>query len=622
MRKKLLDFTLNEFVGTLTAWADGGSQEPPQSPPIDLSEKLEKNCGIQSKNLLFGFMMPLVAASCIGKDDDAIRDYCRHHRIGEKTAELIIASEKSSKSDDSVDPRTTARNYRNGREGLELRRYFAYCLVNEACLICNRDKSFKADAMYKPFFGGEYLSTLYTNIEKKKPTETFTLRDALDVIMDSFPQETTPSMKFSELPTPLRNAPNAINKYYEEKYGKDDNGKNRKEIRDSLNEPILKKIYEACYEILFDDEQNPEAPKMNERNYKKYEEEVIDSIKNGARQIILTGAPGTGKTRMAKEIADELGTALSDKTAKYEFVQFHPSYDYTDFVEGLRPVEENSEIVFKRVDGTFKSFCRQVIKDNKPENKYFFLIDEINRADLSKVFGELMYCLESDKRGEKNTVKTPYHNLKTYLPNEKDDVFVNGFYIPQNVYIIGTMNDIDRSVESMDFALRRRFMFMEIEVTEALLEGAFERADFWRKSDRNVSKNQSAEDIDKKVKCLVDGTNPRDLAQRVMAMNKVMDAPAYKDFGLNKDYYISQGQFANLPDNAFGEDTKDTDVVKSVVDFVWQWRIKLLLREYVRGEDNVEAFIKACEDALKKPVKDQNPSKDAANSAEAENGAS
>lgn len=142
-----------------------------------------------------------------------------------------------------------------------------------------------------------------------------------------------------------------------------------------------------------------------ERDYDGYKGQIVSAIKNGAKQIILTGAPGTGKTRMAKEIAEGtekeagMGTPLpwkekneSGKEAKYELVQFHPSYDYTDFVEGLRPVEDNNDVKFKKLDGIFKSFCRHVAEQNKKDNesqqkqkekRYFFIIGEINRADLS-----------------------------------------------------------------------------------------------------------------------------------------------------------------------------------------------------------------------------------------------
>ena len=199
------------------------------------------------------------------------------------------------------------------------------------------------------------------------------------------------------------------------------------------------------------------------------------------KNLILTGAPGTGKTCLAFRIAKDMG--VPDKNIG--FVQFHPSYDYTDFVEGLRPsgTDTNGQITFKRRDGIFKDFCKQAVRkleeqrsssgseqDNEIDlsEKFVFIIDEINRGELSKIFGELFFSIDPDWRGSSHRVKTQYQHLVT-----EDDPFYDGFYVPKNVYIIGTMNDIDRSVDSMDFALRRRFAWLEIKASEntAMLSG-------------------------------------------------------------------------------------------------------------------------------------------------------
>ncbi|WP_448774094.1 McrB family protein [Blautia sp.] len=329
-------------------------------------------------------------------------------------------------------------------------------------------------------------------------------------------------------------------------------------------------------------------------NGKSIEEQLKDLISNGATQIILTGAPGIGKTRMAKEVAEKLNGK------GYEFVQFHPSYDYTDFVEGLRPIEDkdnagNTTMVFRKVDGIFKKFCREVVKQNAEEKKYFFLIDEINRADLSKVFGELMFCLETDKRGKGNAVQTQYQNLPTYDVKEKkyygenEDIFANGFYIPENVIIIGTMNDIDRSVESMDFALRRRFIWKEVEVTRDLLKNSLTGilGEYKEKYKCNFECDKVAEVI----------------ADSIMNLNneKLKDNP---NFG--KHYFISQGQFANLPGNIInqaidaGEKAEDKTeaIAKSLISSVWDLRLESLLYEYIRGEGDEQDFVEECKKAL------------------------
>ena len=212
--------------------------------------------------------------------------------------------------------------------------------------------------------------------------------------------------------------------------------------------------------------------------------ETYITLLTSNKNLILTGAPGTGKTYLAKEIAAHmiLGKEYADKTASDDeknrmkeqcgFVMLHPSYDYTDFVEGLRPIDDkNGNVSFRREDGVFMKFCRKALEAyNNAENEkaapnYVFIIDEINRGELSKIFGELFFCIDPGYRGETGAVKTQYCNLW------KDSDSFGGrkaFFIPKNVYIIGTMNDIDRSVESMDFAMRRRFAFKEIKASDTM----------------------------------------------------------------------------------------------------------------------------------------------------------
>ncbi len=173
-------------------------------------------------------------------------------------------------------------------------------------------------------------------------------------------------------------------------------------------------------------------------------EKIIGLLKH-KHNIILQGAPGVGKTFIAKRLAYYL-IGYKDE-AKVEMIQFHQSYSYEDFIQGYRPDDNGG---FSLQNGVFYDFCMKAQDD--PQSKYVFIIDEINRGNLSKIFGELMMLVESDKRGKEFAIPLTY--AKTADAR---------FHIPENIYFIGTMNTADRSLAMVDYALRRRFAFMVLQ---------------------------------------------------------------------------------------------------------------------------------------------------------------
>lgn len=220
------------------------------------------------------------------------------------------------------------------------------------------------------------------------------------------------------------------------------------------------KTLETNYPI-YDKERFLDSVYMNDDSYN-----TLVSLVKGKKNIILQGAPGVGKTFAAKRLAYSI-MGVKDPN-RVMMVQFHQSYSYEDFIMGFRPSENG----FKLKHGVFYEFCKMAEVDS--DNDYFFIIDEINRGNLSKIFGELFMLLESDKRGVA---------LQLLYADEK-------FSIPENLYIIGMMNTADRSLAMLDYALRRRFAFFN-------LKPAFESDGF-----KSYQKALNSDKFNKLIECI------------------------------------------------------------------------------------------------------------------------
>lgn len=317
--------------------------------------------------------------------------------------------------------------------------------------------------------------------------------------------------------------------------------------------------------------------------YKIKEMTELNELLKINKHVILHGAPGTSKTYTVQQFEK-----FNRKNIVFEKCQFHPSFTYEDFMEGFKPVSTDKGMQLELKNGIFKDFVKKAIND--PNKNYYFFIDEINRAELSRVFGELLFCLENripskdDKEDEEdkkedNLIKTQYFSYLASL-DEKDkaelSIFGNQdmrFGIPKNVHIIGTMNDIDRSVDNIDMAFRRRFVWHEMTFDEDAL-----------KMELTNKKNKTKDPFFEQKEI----TEILEFAQKMN--DKIMKQGVSSDFKIGHTYFMAIDKYFS-----------GNDVLKDAKKKLWQLNIKPLIKEYLRtilSHTEIEGKLKEMEKDL------------------------
>ena len=418
--------------------------------------------------------------------------------------------------------------------------------------------------MAKEKLTNEQMELIFDTMEKIY-SEEIDLQEGVDKLIDEIGiySETTYKFFYNTFKnmkngTLYKKRPNIeMTKFFIEKFFEKDGREGLKKALNSARENIIyyynytndksKGLLDICVKIskskkipfppiVFSHEEYTKKNFLKEVYITDKEYDKLEKLIKDKKNIILQGSAGVGKSYAAKRLAYSIIGEKDNERVK--MIQFHQSYSYEDFIMGYRPNENGFELK----EGVFYKFCKEAEMDENKENKYFLIIDEINRGNISKIFGELFMLIENDKRGEEYALELVY----------KDD---EKFFVPENLYIIGLMNTADRSLAMLDYALRRRFIFIDI-------EPAF-------------NKPQFREDLENK-------NIDKDLINKIIEKFIKLNETIKSDKTLGKGYTIGHSYFCNRK-NLNKEDYED----------IINYEIAPTLREYwFDNEDKAEKEIK------------------------------